>query len=91
VTVATQRDAAGAWQLIVSDNGPGIPEAERERVFERFHRGEGAEGEGTGLGLAIVREIARALRASVVLATPATGEGLVVRVTFPAMTGAAAA
>jgi two-component system sensor histidine kinase TctE len=89
VTVATRRDAAGAWQLVVTDNGPGIPEAEREHVFERFHRGEGAEGEGTGLGLAIVREIARALRASVVLGAPAHGEGLVVRVTFPAMTGAA--
>jgi len=46
--------------LRVEDNGPGVPPAERERVFERFHRvlGSGVQ-EGAGLGLAIVREIAQ--------------------------------
>ena len=42
----------------VSDDGPTIPESERERIFERFHRLPGA-GDGSGLGLAIAREIAR--------------------------------
>jgi two-component system sensor histidine kinase TctE len=82
VTVSTRRQAGG-WELTVTDNGPGIPDSERERVFERFYRGEASEGEGSGLGLAIVREIGRALRASVVLDAPAQGTGLVVRVTFP--------
>jgi two-component system sensor histidine kinase TctE len=41
----------------VSDDGPGIPPDERERVFERFHRRLGTGAEGTGLGLAIAREI----------------------------------
>lgn len=44
--------------LAVEDNGPGIPPAERELVFERFHRAASPQEEGCGLGLAIVREIA---------------------------------
>lgn len=45
----------------VRDHGPGIPEAERDRIFEVFYRGSTAEGRrGTGVGLATVRKIARA-------------------------------
>lgn len=44
--------------LAVQDNGPGIPPAERELIFERFHRAASPQEEGCGLGLAIVREIA---------------------------------
>jgi signal transduction histidine kinase len=47
----------------VDDDGPGIPDAERERVFEPFHRGEPSrcrETGGAGLGLAVVRSVARA-------------------------------
>jgi two-component system sensor histidine kinase TctE len=43
--------------LEVEDSGPGIPEAERIRVFDRFYRVLGSRAEGSGLGLAIVREI----------------------------------
>jgi two-component system OmpR family sensor kinase len=42
----------------VVDSGSGIPEPELERVFDRFYRGEDAQGEGSGLGLAIVARIA---------------------------------
>jgi two-component system sensor histidine kinase TctE len=73
----------GGWRLLVSDTGPGIAPEERERVFERFYRPVGTEGEGSGLGLAIVREIARALRATVTLDAPASGTGLLATVTFP--------
>ena len=48
--------------LAVEDDGPGVPAAERERVFERFVRLDEARAShdgGSGLGLAIVREIAR--------------------------------
>jgi signal transduction histidine kinase len=50
----------GAAQLSVADDGPGIPLAERERIFERFARVDGSrdrDGGGTGLGLAIARDI----------------------------------
>ena len=45
--------------LQVEDNGPGIPEAERELVFQPFYRALGTNTDGSGLGLAIVQEIAR--------------------------------
>lgn len=71
--------------MTVSDNGPGIPVEERERVFERFHRLAGGDIPGSGLGLAIVREVATQHQASVVLDdTP--GGGLTVRILFPSMT-----
>jgi len=45
--------------IIVSDNGPGIPVEEHERVFERFYRTEAARSlPGSGLGLSIVRHVA---------------------------------
>jgi len=83
VTVGTDR-IGGAWRLTVTDTGPGIPAPERERVFERFYRIEGNEGEGSGLGLSIVQEIARACGASVTLSEGRDGRGLVVSITFPA-------
>ena len=80
----TVRVAVGpaAVALSVEDNGPGIPELERERVFERFYRVLGTRAEGCGLGLAIVREIALSHRAEVTLATGADGAGTMARVTF---------
>jgi two-component system, OmpR family, sensor histidine kinase TctE len=48
--------------LVVSDRGPGVPEAERERIFDRFHRSPGSRSGGAGLGLAIVAGIAAAHR-----------------------------
>ena len=52
-------NAQGRPCLIVTDNGPGIPADQRERVFERFYSLLGRGTEGSGLGLAIVQEIAR--------------------------------
>jgi len=52
------RSAGGSVLLETEDTGPGIPEAERHLVFDRFYRVLGTRVEGTGLGLAIVREIA---------------------------------
>lgn len=51
--------SGGFLVLSVKDNGPGIPDGEREHIFERFHRATTSLEEGCGLGLAIVREIAR--------------------------------
>lgn len=69
--------------LQVEDDGPGVPDAERTRVMQRFYRVPGTVGEGTGLGLAIADEIARVHRASLTLSTGAQGRGLVVTVVFP--------
>lgn len=53
-------EARGAGHaLSVSDLGPGIPPAEREAVFEPFHRAASGQRGGAGLGLTIVREVAR--------------------------------
>ena len=51
-------ERGGRVALAVEDEGPGIPAAERERVFERFARVDGAVASGSGLGLAIARELA---------------------------------
>jgi len=67
----------------VEDDGPGVPEAERTRVLQRFYRVPGAGGEGTGLGLAIADEIARVHRAALTLGAGPQGRGLLVTVVFP--------
>jgi two-component system sensor histidine kinase TctE len=69
-------------ELSVEDDGPGIPENERPRIFERFHRLPGSAPGGCGLGLAIVREIARTHGAEVTVDVPSSGRGTVFRVTF---------
>jgi signal transduction histidine kinase len=56
--VVSVASANGVVGISVKDEGPGIPEAERERVFQPFERGA-KRGVGAGLGLAIVREVAR--------------------------------
>ncbi|HET7527016.1 MAG TPA: ATP-binding protein [Burkholderiaceae bacterium] len=82
VHVSTTLDGGEAL-LRVDDAGPGIPEAERERVFDRFYRREPGRGSGSGLGLAIVRAVARAHGGGVRLASSPLG-GLRVEVRVPA-------
>ncbi len=75
----------GSAVLEVDDNGPGVPDAERERVFEPFHRGEPSrsrETGGAGLGLAVVRSIARAHGGDASLENRIEG-GLRARATLP--------
>ena len=68
--------------LNVMDNGPGIPLAERTRVFERFYRMPGTVHPGSGLGLGIVRRVAE-LHGATVEIDDAPGGGTSVRVNFP--------
>jgi two-component system OmpR family sensor kinase len=68
--------------LEVSDTGPGIAEADRERVFDRFYRREISQASGSGLGLAIVKNIAERHHASIVMRNRESGLGLRVCVTF---------
>jgi signal transduction histidine kinase len=69
--------------LEVEDNGPGIDEAERELVFQRFYRALGTGAEGSGLGLAIVRSIAHQHQATAQLLPVPAGPGTLARVVFP--------
>lgn len=86
VTVRVARSTSRAI-LSVEDNGPGVPEAERARVFERFYRVLGTGRDGCGLGLAIVKEIAQSHHAEVELDSAESGSGTIVRVTFPLLVG----
>ena len=75
----------GEAVIEIEDDGPGIPVAEAERVFEPFYRGEPSrsrETGGAGLGLAVVRSVARAHGGDVALISR-PGGGLTARVTLP--------
>lgn len=74
---------AGEAVIEVVDSGPGIPAAERERVFEPFHRVEGVGGEGSGLGLTIARDAAARLGGTVSLHERSGGNGLIFRYRQP--------
>ena len=74
----------GSAFLVVEDDGPGIPPAERARVFDRFYRLPGSHAEGSGLGLAIARQVADAHGAEIALDDAAGGRGLRVTVRFKA-------
>jgi len=69
--------------VTVEDSGPGIPPAERERVFDRFYRVPGSDAAGSGLGLAIIKSIAERHGATLVLGESQRLGGLEAAVTFP--------
>jgi len=75
--------AVAPREIVVRDYGPGIPEAERDKVLTRFYRAQGAREPGSGLGLSIMRAAADQLGCDVRLFTPDDGQGLGVRVIFP--------
>lgn len=81
VTIRCYQDTGAV--LEVEDNGIGIPEAQREKVLERFYRVDGSPGNGCGLGLAIVQEIAKLHEAELVITTPEHGRGTRIIVHFP--------
>jgi two-component system, OmpR family, sensor histidine kinase TctE len=77
-------EATPAPGLSVQDDGPGIPEEERHRIFERFYRLPSSPGEGCGLGLAIVHEIAAAHHCMVEVSSGEAGRGSRFTVRFAA-------
>ena len=69
--------------LEILDNGPGIPPAERELVFSRFHRSPGTKGLGSGLGLAIIKEVISRHRGEISLSGRENSKGLKVTIRLP--------
>ncbi|MEA3300807.1 MAG: ATP-binding protein [Pseudomonadota bacterium] len=86
--LATVESGPGTVVLRIEDNGPGIPEQERERIFERFHRIGGDRHDsgqpGCGLGLAIVRNIADLHGATIAVTPSRFASGACFTLTFPA-------
>jgi len=84
ITVDTDREAVA---IRIEDSGPGVPEDQYERIFDRFYRLGGDHHEpdiiGCGLGLPIVRYIAQMHRSEIVLGRSAFASGLSVTVRFP--------
>ncbi|MDP8985521.1 MAG: HAMP domain-containing histidine kinase [Pseudomonadota bacterium] len=73
----------GAAELAVADDGPGIDEAEKDKVFERFYRGDASRGTpGVGLGLSLVQAVAKLHGSALVLSD--RNPGLRVALTVPA-------
>ncbi len=88
VLVHVERAGPGRVRFVVQDDGPGIPPAQREAVFERFHRTDAARDRasgGTGLGLAIVKAIAEA-HGGAVRATDAATGGARIELELPGFT-----
>jgi two-component system sensor histidine kinase QseC len=76
------RRHGSAIRMEVRDDGPGIPEAQRERVFDRFYRIAGQDQPGTGLGLSICRRIAELHDACITLSNGQDDKGVVAAVVF---------
>lgn len=80
----------GQMVLEVADDGPGIPPAERERVFDPFYRGRNTSGgrlPGSGIGLSIVRDYAQAHSGTVEVVDDPSRNGARLRVTLPLQQG----
>jgi PAS domain S-box-containing protein len=79
------RDSGEGFELVVSDTGTGIPAEALPRMFERFHRVEGARGrshEGSGIGLALVQELVK-LHGGTIAVESVLGKGTTFTVTLP--------
>jgi signal transduction histidine kinase len=92
ITVGARGDARGRIEFWVADTGVGIPEAEKEIIFEKFRQGKAALGRdsltreysGTGLGLSIVKELCKLLGGEVSVESK-LGKGSTFRVVIPWM------
>ncbi|MDR0184467.1 sensor histidine kinase [Lysobacter arvi] len=87
------RDGVGGIALCVADDGPGVARDERERIFHRFYRANGAgngdgnglsRNSGSGIGLSLVARIARTHHARIHVEDGLDGRGLAITVFFPA-------
>jgi len=90
ITVGARGDPRGRIEIWVSDTGVGIPEHEKEIIFEKFRQGKAVSGSdnltreysGTGLGLSIVKELCKLLGGEVTVESE-LGKGSTFRVILP--------
>ncbi len=83
IRCSTVADVRGHWAVLeVIDDGPGVPERERQQIFQRFHRGANADTRGSGIGLALVAGIAELHQGKVETDESQAG-GLCIRVWLP--------
>jgi signal transduction histidine kinase len=80
VTASVER-AGDKWRLSVQDEGPGVPEAQQEAIFQPFHRPDKSSS-GAGLGLAIVQDVARRHGGRAYVAAGGPGARFVVEMNF---------
>ena len=74
--------------LTIADRGPGVAEADRDRLFTRFQRGSSSVSDGgSGLGLYVSRELCRAMGGDLILAPPSNGGGAAFTVKLPGEAG----
>jgi signal transduction histidine kinase len=89
VTLSTETTPWGA-SVVVTDDGPGIPPEQLDRVFERFYRAPGAAARGTGLGLAIARELAERMDGRLLATSGPDGTRFTLELPGPSAEGARA-
>ncbi|MPS27009.1 MAG: two-component sensor histidine kinase [Alcaligenaceae bacterium] len=77
------RSEADSVLLTVADDGPGVPESEYRRIFDRFYRVAGTTERGSGIGLSLVAQIAESHAASIQVGAGLYGRGLRVHIRFP--------
>ena len=83
VVIDAHRDDDGWARVRVRDNGIGIPPAQRERVFDSFHRVSGEKYQGTGLGLAICKRVIQRHGGTIVVIDNPDGQGTCFEFTLP--------
>lgn len=87
------RDERGNTEIVVADNGIGIPKRELHRIFDRFYqisRGIAGRRRGTGLGLSIVREVVEGMRGRIRAVSPDGGAGSRFEIQLPSLEADAA-
>jgi two-component system sensor histidine kinase KdpD len=89
IRIAARR-AGGAVRLQVSDEGPGVPPADLEHIFDKFYRVRAVDRgrPGTGLGLAICRGFVEAMHGTIAAANRTDRSGAALTVTLPVPVGA---
>jgi two-component system, OmpR family, sensor histidine kinase VicK len=88
VAATASSNVAGHLRLTIADNGPGVAEVDRSRLFARFARGTSQHAEdGSGLGLYVSRELCRAMAGDLVLEPGASDSGAAFSIWLPAESG----